>query len=212
MAEILNFRSAFNGFHREDVVHYIEYLNAKHTTEVNQLNAELEQLRNQNAIPTDVAELQEQLAVAQEINDQLQAQIAELEERCGIMGEQELEEETAEPNTDLEERCLELERQLEEARSSTAAASQYHFTQELEAYRRAERAEREARERADLVYYQANGVLTEATAKVDSISAEITDMADQVMSQLTQLQMAVSSSKQALQDASSIMGSIRPNK
>ena len=44
MSEILNFRSAFNGFHREDVVHYIEYLNAKHTTEVNQLNAELEQL------------------------------------------------------------------------------------------------------------------------------------------------------------------------
>ena len=33
-----------------------------------------------------------------------------------------------------------------------------------------------------------------------------------VMTQLTQLQVAVSSSKQALQDASSIMGAIRPNK
>ena len=75
-----------------------------------------------------------------------------------------------------------------------------------------ERKEREARERADLVYYQANGVLTEATAKVDGIAADITDMADQVMAQLTQLQVAVSSSKQALQDAASIMNIIRPNK
>ena len=52
----------------------------------------------------------------------------------------------------------------------------------------------------------------EASAKVDGISSDITDMADQVMLQLTQLQIAVSSSKQALQDAASIMGTIRPNK
>ena len=76
----------------------------------------------------------------------------------------------------------------------------------------AERIEREAKERAELVYFQANSVLTEASAKVDGISADITEMADKVMSQLTQLQVAVSSSKQALQDASSIMGAIRPNK
>ena len=55
-------------------------------------------------------------------------------------------------------------------------------------------------------------MLTEATARVDSISSDITEMADKVMTQLTQLQVAVSSSKQALQDASSIMGAIRPNK
>ena len=54
-------------------------------------------------------------------------------------------------------------------------------------------------------------MLKEASAKVDGLSSEITDMADQVMLQLTQLQIAVSSSKQALQDASSIMSSIRPN-
>ena len=210
MAEILNFRSAFNGFHREDVVHYIEYLNAKHTTEVNQLNAELEQLRNQNAIPTDVAELQEQLAVAQEINDQLQAQIAELEERCGIMGEQELEEEAAEPATNLEERCLELERQLEEARNSTSAASQYHFTQELEAYRRAERAEREAKERAEQVYRQANGALADATVKVDEAFAQIGELADKVNEQLSQLQQAVTVSRQALSDANATLYRIAP--
>ena len=30
MAAPQNFRSAFNGFNREDVVHYLEYLNSKH--------------------------------------------------------------------------------------------------------------------------------------------------------------------------------------
>ena len=213
MAETLNFRSSFNGFHREDVVHYIEYLNAKHTTEVNQLNAELEQLRSQNAVPTDVAELQQQLAAAQEINDQLQAQIAELEERCGIMGEQELEaseEGEAAPAQNLEERCQELERQLEEARNSTAAASQYHFTQELEAYRRAERAEREAKERAEVIYRQANGALADATVKVDEAFFQIGELADKVSEQLMQLQQAVTVSRQALSDATASLYHIAP--
>ena len=41
-----NFRSAFNGFNREDVVRYLEYLNSRHTSQVNQLTSEAEYLRN----------------------------------------------------------------------------------------------------------------------------------------------------------------------
>ena len=59
------------------------------------------------------------------------------------------------------------------------------------------------------MYFQATNVLTEASTKVDGISSDITEMADKVMTQLTQLQVAVSSSKRALQDASSILGAIR---
>ena len=40
-----NFRSAFNGFNREDVVRYLEYINAKHTAEVNQLTSDVDHLR-----------------------------------------------------------------------------------------------------------------------------------------------------------------------
>ena len=72
--------------------------------------------------------------------------------------------------------------------------------------------EKDARQQAQLLYYQANGVLTEATAKVNSAADHITEMADQVMGQLTQLQMAVSGSKQALQEAADLMSAIRPNK
>ena len=45
MAAPQNFRSAFNGFNREDVVHYLEYINAKHTQLVNQLTSENQELR-----------------------------------------------------------------------------------------------------------------------------------------------------------------------
>ena len=193
MAASQNFRSAFNGFNREDVVHYLEYLNAKHTNQINQLTAENEALRAQvDTLP----ELESQ-----------QLLVASLEEKCAELTRL-LEAAQA--------RCEELEQAAAQKPVEDAPAQEPSLSpsasEELEAYRRAERIEREAKERAELVYFQANGVLTEATAKVDGISADITEMADQVMTQLTQLQVAISSSKQALQDASSIMGTIRPNK
>lgn len=187
MAMVQNFRSAFNGFNREDVVHYLEYLNNKHQNQVNQLTAENEELR---------AQLAQQPAEDQtELVEALRAQCAELTAK--------LEE--------AEARLAE-QAQVQEETVPVEEPVVPDVSEELAAYRRAERMEREAKERAELVYFQANGVLTEASAKVDSVAAEITDMADHVMGQLTQLQMAVSASKQALQDASSIMNTIRPNK
>ena len=189
-----SFRSALNGFNREDVVHYLEYLNTKHSNQVNQLTAENETLRQQvEALPD--AESQRLL-------------VASLEEKCAELTRQ-LEQ--------SQSRCAELEQQLEQSHCAVPEQVQEpalspSASEELEAYRRAERIEREAKERAELVYFQANSVLTEASARVDGISSDITEMADKVMTQLTQLQVAVSSSKQALQDASSIMGTIRPNK
>ena len=180
-----NFRTAFNGFHREDVVRYLEYINNKHTGQVNQLTQENEELRAQlESLPRE--DRQEEI-------DALTEQLNEALARCAQLEKELAEKQEAAP-------------QEPESTLSPSAA------EELEAYRRAERIEREARERAELVYFQANGVLNEATAKVDGISADITDMADKVMQQLTQLQMAVSSSKQALQDAASIMNTIKPNK
>ena len=196
MAASQNFRSAFNGFNREDVVHYLEYLNAKHTNQINQLTTDNEFLRQQVASLPDP-------------EDQ-QSLISALEGQCAELTQQ-LEAAQA--------RCAELEAQLAQAAAQLPVetppqepALSPSASEELEAYRRAERIEREAKERAELVYFQATNVLTEASAKVDGISSDITEMADKVMAQLTQLQVAVSSSKQALQDASSIMGAIRPNK
>ena len=200
MAAPQNFRSAFNGFNREDVVHYLEYINTKHNNLVNQLTSENQELRAAAQQPAveDQSELVESLQAQCE---ELTAQLEEEKNRCAeLTGKLEA----------LQLRCQELETQTETV--TPAETISVLASEELEAYRRAERIEREAKERSELVYYQANSVLTEAAAKVDTIASDVTDMADQVMRQLTQLQMAVSSSKQALQDASSIMNTIRPNK
>ena len=80
MAEKNTFRSALHGFNREDVVHYIEYLNSKHTAQINQLESENAELRNKlealqsqsasaaeeaSAPCLNCAELQQQLDAAQ---------------------------------------------------------------------------------------------------------------------------------------------------
>lgn len=182
-----NFRTAFNGFNREDVVHYLEYINTRHTAQINQLTSEADFLRSK-------------LESQQPAEDQ-QALIESLQEEIASLTRQ-LEEALAAKNAPEAVPTVEVP-----AAVSTAVGPE----QELEAYRRAERTERVARERAELVYHQVNGVLADATVKVDAVAAEIGSMADQVMQQLGQLQSAVSSSKQALQDAASTMYAIRPD-
>ena len=73
-----NFRSALNGFNREDVVRYIEYMNAQHVAQVNELNVELEFLRGKlnNAAPAELDP-----AVAKRLED-YKEQVRILEARC----------------------------------------------------------------------------------------------------------------------------------
>lgn len=210
-----NFRSAFNGFNREDVVHYLEFINNKHTGQVNQLTAELETLRQQAAeAPMERALKETRILDLQDANAALEAQVKTL---------QESEAAAVNEKAALERRIAELEAALEQAAGAekavvpqpapvivSAPAPSYRADQELETYRRAERVERAAKERAELVYRQTNSVLSEATAKVDSAAAQISTVTEQVMAQLEQLQAAVDSSKLALRDAAATMYQIRP--
>ena len=189
MATQMNFRSAFNGFNREDVVHYIEFLNSKHATDLNQLNAELEYLRSKQ--PEQAA------PKADDTVEQQAARIRELFDRCAAL-EQELEAAKAE-NARL----------AAQVQQDTARSRQ---EDELEAYRRAERTERYARERADSLYRQANGALADATVKVDEAAQQFSQMTDSIVAQLSDLQNAVAGSKQALRDAAATLYSIRPSK
>ncbi len=182
-----NFRSAFNGFNREDVVKYIEYTNNVHTTRVNELSMEVEFLRGKlaaaQAAPAQDPAAAEALSLAQQ-------KIAELESRCA---------------------------QLEQERDAALAASSGRTepaadcaAQELEAYRRAERAERVANERAEVIYNRVNGVLSDATVKVEDAAAQLGQISERFLSQLSDLQQAVSGSKQALDDAAATMYALRP--
>ena len=70
MAALQNFRSALNGFNREDVVHYIEYINNQHNTQLNQLYTQMKTLQDQldvmSAIPQVDPQSEAKLAQAEE--------------------------------------------------------------------------------------------------------------------------------------------------
>ena len=191
----MNFRSAFNGFNREDVVHYIEFLNSKHNAELTQLNSELDYLRTRQPEMPEPQIIQDEETVAQQA-----ARIRELFDRCKA-----LEEELETAKTERAQLAAQLESTQKQQNSY-----QSRMEEELEAYRRAERTERFARERAESLYRQANGALADATVKVDDAAKEVSQMADQVIAQLSELQNAVAGSKQALRDAAATMYTIRP--
>lgn len=210
-----NFRTAFNGFNREDVVHYIEYLNAKHITEVNQLKSELDFLRNkgEQAMPEaepetaevegeteDLAALKAELAALRAEKEDLDTQLNAAMD-AGIEIEKQLNAAIAEKD--------ELAAKLAEALSQQKAAES-RSAEELAAYRRAERTERLAKERAEQMYRQANGVIADATVKVNEAAAQIGDLSQTVLAQLSQLQDAVAGSTAALKDAADVMFTIRP--
>lgn len=169
MSELKNFRSAFRGFNRQDVVNYIEYINNTHNAQVEQLNNQL------------------QAALAQPSDEELKARLEAAEARIA-----------------------ELEATLAEQDRAVLSDGASCTEQELEAYRRAERVERMAKERAEQIYAQANGVLADATLKAESASAHIGAIADQVSNQLKEYQDSVLETKATFQEAVATLYAIKP--
>ena len=156
-----HFRTAINGFHKQDVVRYIEYLNNQHNAQIAQLNNQLKTAQ----VPAD---------------DRLQAKLdAALA------------------------RCAELEAQLANAPAAPSG-------EELEAYRRAERAERLAQERAEQIYTQANAILADTTAKAEAASARIAELAQLANAQMQAYQEAIAGSQALFQEAVDALSTIKP--
>ena len=160
MAVSHTFRSALNGFNRSDVVHYIEYLNGKNASTVNQLMSENQALKD------ELASLKAKLNAAP----------------CNYTAPAEQSEPEAKNITE----------------------------EELEAYRRAERMERLAKERSDQIYRQAAAALADASTQVDDAAEQFKDIADRVSDQINLLKNAVEDSKNALRSAAATMYTIRP--
>lgn len=156
-----HFRSAFNGFNRQDVVRYIEYLNNQHNSQIEQLNTQLQAAKT---------------SAGSDLQEQLDAALA---------------------------KCAQLEAQL-------AAVPAGSTQQELEAYRRAERAERTAQERAQQICTQANAILADATVKAEAASARIAELAEQTNAQLQAYQGAISGSQALFQDTVAALYAIKP--
>ena len=171
------FRSALNGFNREDVVHYIEFANSRHEAEVTQLKEQLEFYRKELAVQS--------VAAQQAENDRAAA---------------------------LEQKCAALEAENDNLRQQLTEATQKQSSvdEELEAYRRAERAERMAKTRVSQMYAQANAAIADTSANLDVAAENLGKVAQETMEKIQALQAAVTGSKQVISDAAAALGTIRP--
>ncbi len=195
MADILHFRSAFNGFNREDVVHYIEYLNNAHDSLVQQLQADLAAAQQEPVLP---------------LVSQDSAEIASLREQCAqqetLLAAMNAEKEA------LMARCVQLEAALSAQKEMpvvpaapveipvVAPAPKASTDDELAAYRRAERVEREANDRAQAVYHRLQELLSDAATQTDVAVNNLDSIAQQVNNQLATLRKSLVSSKSYLEE------------
>lgn len=221
MASLQNFRSALNGFNRDDVVHYLEYANGKHEKQcaqlreqIRELQQELERTRTQTVPTSD--------ASAQKV-EELTRRCADLErENAGLRGQlsvntvndeldalrREAESRSRECET-LHDTISRLTRERDQAREDRKALAS-RTEEELEAYRRAERTERLAQNRASQIYDQANGALADASSELDSAMQALRQVTEDTVSQIQILQEAVAGSKSAFAAAEAALHCIRP--
>ena len=158
------FRSALNGFNREDVVNYIEYINNRHNTEVEQLKNQLQDVKG---------------SVSEDVVADLQAQLEAALQRC----------------SELEEKLS-----VKEADSN----------RELEAYRRAEEAERLAKVRAQDIYERANSALAAATAMAESAADEFNQVAERTSQQLREYQSSISATVSSFKSVAASLNTVKP--
>ena len=194
----LNFRSSLHGFNRQDVANYLEYLNNRHAAQVNQLNTDLEALRRQAEAPAEDPQ-----------RTALEARCRELEQQLSI-ARQERDEALAQ--REAAEQKLASARQDREEALLRSCGEKLEANRELEAYRRAERTERMARERAEQVYSETGTVLTQASNRIEAALRQMTGVSQQVTGQLDTLQTAIASSRLALQDTAQTIDKLKPSR
>ena len=235
MAMPQNFRGAFNGFNREDVVNYISYITGKHEKQVNELRAEMEEMEAKLAAgdlreealqkaQSEIEELEQQIQDLQEKKDEDENNLrreldAEKEQNIALRKRlEELEAACARANEELtaaNSAAEELRRELDNAKKTApqprSADSAGRWTEELNAYRRAESAERRARERVNQMYDKANGALAEASIRVEHTAAQVAELVVKVESDLDLLRRAIGDSENILADTAVKLGTIRPD-
>lgn len=194
MAEpVQNFRAAFHGFRREDVVQFLEMVTARHAAEVNQLKddqvrlqQELDALRQRCQQPNET--LQTENDRLREAVDALQEQVAQLQaENAQFLSD--LEQATAVP---VKEPAPTVEMDWKE--------------EELAAYRRAEATERQAKVRVNQLYDQLNGLVADLGMRLEENQGQMSAAAESLGTALEELQAALDRSQDLMKNGA---GSLR---
>ena len=175
---VQNFRTAFHGFNREDVVRFLETATARHTAEVNQLRDEIARLEGDLSL---------------------------LRMRSGDGASQEELEALQAENARLKAQVEELETQLTEPAATPIRDETNWKDEELAAYRRAETVERQARNRAAQMYHRVNGLIADLAARMDGSKAEMTAAAEDLGQALDQLQLALDGGQSILTEGTATL-------
>ena len=200
MNEPQTFRSAFNGFHREDVVNHIAYMTSKHEAQVKELREENDTLRTElsdlnNRMDQDAADRERIPGLEQTIADR-DAELAALREELEAAN-QLLNEQAAQMAALREE----LEEAKEAAAKPVAIEKSANHWDELRAYRRAETVERQARDRVNELYTSANTALRGAGATLGDTNAAFEALAEKFREDLVELMNAIETGRTALTTA-----------
>lgn len=218
-----NFRSAFHGFNRDDVVNYISFLTTKHENELNQLRTEMEQMQQELSDRQDVDLVSEmEMADLRDQLEQSQPQIQEKDEAIAQLRDQLQEKDAAiaEMRAQIQEKDavitqLQAQQPADSAESPAVPAlkqpgSANPYEWELSAYRRAERAERRAIERVGQMYAKAGSVLEETVTRLEQNTVAVDKMAEQIRDDLALLESAVAQTKNILTDSAAMVAQIDP--
>lgn len=179
------FRSAFNGFNRQDVVDYLEFLSGKYNAKISELTTDNESLRQQ------LMAAKSGTGAAFDASE-MKAQVEALTfERDALL-----------------DRCSRLEAQLSESLCAepvpvAVAAPVPMPADELEIYRRAERTEREARERAAEVRQRTETLLRDVSQQLESAGVQMDEIIRQANSRLGALSEAVDDTYRSLMSKAS---------
>lgn len=233
-----NFRSAFHGFNRDDVVHYLEELIAQHTNEVNQLQDDLKRRTDELAAmrtACDAATSRTSDAIA--AKEALEAQVAELTAQL----EEATSPEAAAEKEALEAKVAELTAQLEAAPTAEAVAEVEALkaenealrariaeleavpeeeetpeeektdwaAEELAAYRRAENVERQSRARAAQLCDRTNALIDDLTGRLGSNRAGVEAAAEAIGSALDGLQAVLDSACTSMEESAATFGALK---
>lgn len=176
-----NFRTAMRGFNRTDVVQFIQRLTAEHEKELRALREENERLTNAlDAAQTDLQAAVDEKAV---LEDQLLA-LRELPEEA---------ETAAAPD------ALDAPIAPAEALSTPTGANLTEL--ELAAYRRAEMAERLARERAAAADEQMKALFAQSREKLTLATGDFATMLAAFQADFDQLRQVIQSAQGVLNES-----------
>lgn len=186
-----NFRTAMRGFNRTDVVQFIQRLTAEHEKELRSLREENERLTN----ALDAAQTDLDAAVAEKVvlEDQLLA----------LREQPETEDAPA-----AEVASGSLDAPIAPAESISAPVGANINELELAAYRRAEMAERLARERAAAADEQMKALFEQAREKLDLATGDFGTVLDAFQTSFDQLRQVIRSAQGVLTESGAGMKAV----